>query len=198
MVPIVQQLQNALLQSSPSIASINAFRIRLNSLRKRFDYLKITSLHVVATILDPSTKLSFAEHSITDTSRHFTFDYSKSRQMVISYFIAKVKECDVMNIECHDSPGPSSPKILKLSDFSLRKTTIEVTNNKDSWKKLFECYLDTPEIPQSVDPIKFWSENSTFTEYRGFKHVLDIVVSCFWSLSGTIIQHLWPAHKQQA
>ena len=114
MVPIVQQLENALLQSFPSIASINAFRIRLlNSLRKRFDYLKITSLHVVATILDPSTKLSFAEHSITDTSRHFTFDYSKSRQMVISYFIAKVKECDVMNIECHDSSGPSSRKILK-------------------------------------------------------------------------------------
>ena len=145
MVPIIQQLENALLQSSPSKASINAFRIRLlNSLRKRFDYLKITSLHVVETILDPSTKLSFAEHSITDTSRHFTFDYSKSRQMVLSYFIAKVKECDVMNIECHDSSGPSSPKILKLSDFSLRKTTTEVTNNKDSWKKLFECYLDTP------------------------------------------------------
>ena len=62
-IPVVDSLENALIQARRENAAINALcECLLTSLERRFEYLLKSVIHQAATALDPRVKLSFTDH----------------------------------------------------------------------------------------------------------------------------------------
>lgn len=63
-IPVIDSLENALIEHTRDVASINALcEMLLTSLRKRFQYLLHSPIHQAATALDPRIKFSFTDHT---------------------------------------------------------------------------------------------------------------------------------------
>ena len=74
-IPVVDSLENPLIQVNRDNAAVNALCERLlTSLRRRFQYLLSSDIHQAATALDPRVKLSFTDHQ--RPSKEFVFSSS--------------------------------------------------------------------------------------------------------------------------
>ncbi len=90
LIPVIDSLENALLQTNRDNPAINAFCERLlTSLRRRFDYLLHSEIYQAATALDPRIKISFTDSQ--KEGKVFLFLRMKSKsQLNLASFPASV------------------------------------------------------------------------------------------------------------
>lgn len=147
-IPIVDSLENALMQSRSDTASINAlFQRLLTSLRGRFGYLLDSSIHKAATAIDPRVKLSFTDHH--KEGKVFIFS-SHDVEESIKCLIHLCPQVVSTTIE-----QPVLAKKAKLLDFSsISDHSYSGTMNEVE----IELQVSLDQSRVDINPIKFWAE----------------------------------------
>ena len=107
-IPVIDSLENALHSINWDAACINALCERLlNSLDKRFSYLLESRLHIAATALDPSVKLSFADNaSSTQPGKKFIFDSSLVKRKLKELLPSDVTNCRTQQLPQNTTKKP--------------------------------------------------------------------------------------------
>ena len=148
-IPVIDSLENALLCIDRSNPAINALCERLvTSLQQRFSYLLESSIHQVATLLDPSIKLSFTDHS--DERKFFVFSStevkSKARELLP---VEQTLTSSLAPVEASESPKSKKPKLM---DFS----TVTINTASTASCGELQHYLDQPVV--NVKAVEYWAE----------------------------------------
>ena len=151
LIPVIDSLENALLQIDRANPAINALCERLlSSLRRRFSYLLNSEIYLTATALDPQIKLSFTDNK---EGKFFIFSSSLVKQAVKS-LLPHPLPVNSPPAASNASLEPASKKI-KLLDFcsvsddgvSVKDIDVEVE---------LQTYFDQPRL-SDVNPITFWA-----------------------------------------
>jgi hypothetical protein len=138
-IPVIDSLENALKSINKDTASINALCESLtNSLEKRFSYLLDSSVHLAATALDPTIKLSFTDNN--KPGKKFTVDSSivkrKLQQMLPE------TEDNVLLV----SSEPEPSKKRRLLDFSSVSLDCSTCTSSSGLNIELQSYFDQPQI----------------------------------------------------
>lgn len=155
-IPVVDSLENALLDCRRDTACINALcESLLTSLRRRFKYLLHSPIHQAATALDPSIKLSFTDHDHRE-NKVFVFSSDDVKESVKSFLPRRSQS----RSNSADVPVPLQPaKKPRLLDFCSvsnqcsSRSTITTANDADIE---FQMYCEQPRL--DVDPLMFWAQ----------------------------------------
>ena len=147
-IPIIDSLENALMQSRSDMASINALCQRLlTSLRGRFGYLLDSPIHKAATAIDPRVKLSFTDHQ--KEGKVFIFSSHDVKESIKGL----IHLCpQVVSTTIEQPVLAKKPKLLdfsSISDHSHSGTMNDVEIE-------LQVYLDQSRV--DINPIKFWAE----------------------------------------
>ena len=165
-IPIVDSLENALMQTSGENAAINGFCERLlTSLRKRFQYVLTSDIYRAATALDPGTKLSFTDHENTERvgeGKFFLFSSIEVTQSIKSFLpVTEQQQTHHVPPVSHKSGSQPSNKRSRLMDFCSSGQvgdSAQLPKTVDTETEL-QAYLTQPLL--SIDPIKFWSQRKS-------------------------------------
>ena len=149
-IPVIDSLENALMQAKRDNAAVNALCERLlTSLRDRFQYLLSSDIHKVATALDPRKKLSFTDHQKPD--KVFVFTSS-----VVILSIKSLLPSDSQPVQASTStPSVNVEPTVKKAGYCSTSTSDDPASVNDVNTEL-QIYLDQPRL--DVLPIEFWTQ----------------------------------------
>ena len=159
LIPVIDSLENAMLQTNRDNPAINAFCERLlTSLRERFDYLLTSELYQASTVLDPRIKLSFTDSDNPNDKKHFLFSSSVVKQSVLSLLPHRPQPIHLSSttamVPLNTSSEPATKK-RRLLDFCSISDDTRLAKTIDAEAEL-QTYLDQPRL--DIKPITFWSE----------------------------------------
>ena len=152
-IPVVDSLENALESINKDTASINALcECLLNSLVRRFSYLLQSSVHLAATALDATIKLSFIDN--TKPGKKFVFDSSIVKRKLKQLLPESAVDVQVNPVSLQPEPA----KKRRLLDFISVSLDVCSTYSSGLDNEL-QSYFDQPRV--KTDPIQFWFERNT-------------------------------------
>ena len=150
-IPVVDSLENALIQVNRDNAAVNALCERLlTSLRRRFQYLLSSDIHQAATALDPRVKLSFTDHQ--RPSKEFVFSSSGVKLSIKSLLPPDPPPTPTYASTSTSSvsvppPPKKKPRLLEfcsISDDEASAVTLNDVNTE------LQSYFDQPRV--DADP----------------------------------------------
>lgn len=167
-IPVIDSLENAIYSINRDAPSINALCERLlNSLDTRFSYLLESPLHLAATALHPTVKLSFTDNaSYTAPRKKFVCNSTLVNRKLKELLPSDHNANPLLTSSQHRRITPSSasgsrdynttkkPKLLDYSSVSLDAVP---TTSSGAHTEL-QSYFDQPRI--RVDPVQFWAERN--------------------------------------
>ena len=154
-IPVIDSLENALLQTNRDNTAVNAFcEALLTSLKRRFGFLLDSKLFQAATALDPAIKLSFTDHH--QDNKFFVFSSDDVTQAVKSLLPSYNQPQPSLRIQqAAEQMDPAPSKKKRLMDFSSisDESCMSTINDIDTE---IQAYFDQPRI--STDTLKFWTQ----------------------------------------
>ena len=163
LIPVIDSLENALIQTRREKVAINALCERLlNSLRTRFSCLLQSKLYQAATALDPRIKLSFTDNE--KEGKVFLFSSNVVKQSIKSLLPPQLVEQDN-----RQPTFPTTRTVTAMSEPTAKKTRLldfcsicesdesRVVKTLDFDTEL-QTYFDQPRFDMDTNPIKFWTE----------------------------------------
>ena len=154
-IPVVDSLENALLQTNHENAAVNAFcEALLTSLKRRFCFLLDSKLFQAATALDPAIKLSYTDHH--QDNKFSIFSSDNVIQAVKSLLPSYSQPQPSLRIQQAGNQIDLAPsKKKRLMDFSSisDESCTSTINNIDAE---IQAYFDQPRI--STDTLKFGTQ----------------------------------------
>ena len=158
-IPVVDSLENALLQANRDNSAVNAFcEALLTSLRRRFGFLLTSKLFQAATALDPSVKLSFTGCH-PEGSKYFIFSSIDVIQAINSLLPSSDGQSSASSSISQDFVHPNPTKKRKLMDFSSISGDAEYTSHANNTTTTeLQAYFDQPRLSNDVDMLSFWAQ----------------------------------------
>ena len=118
LIPVIDSLENELLQTNRENAVINAFCERLLSrLRTRFHYLLNSKIYQAATALDPRIKLSFTDNQ--KEGKYFLFSSSAIKHSIKSQLPLHPPQVNYQPTSPNASSEPTTKKVRLLESCSI-------------------------------------------------------------------------------
>ena len=118
-IPVLISLESALSMFTAKTVSATALNnALLHALRTRFHEILYSVIHIIATILDPSVKLSFTR---TDKRNCFSFDLEACKKRATAFLITlnDTQEIRIHGSTAHDSTAhgaqPAQPRLKTVS-----------------------------------------------------------------------------------
>ena len=121
-------------QRQPSLNAVK--EALLNSIRKRFNFIKTSEIHIIATVLDPCARLTFCGN----LSTHFYFHITRCREI----FIRKLRDCDLTNNNIVDDAPISIPSGSRKRLFDFADT---IPQPVSTLKSRATVYLSSETVP---------------------------------------------------
>ena len=144
-IPLLILLERGLVSMPRTQPSLNAVKeALLNSIRKRFNSMKTSEIHIIATMLDPCAKLTFCGN----LSTHFYFDITRCRDI----FIRKLRDCDLTNTNIVDDAPISIPSGSRKGLFDFADTIPQPVSTLESRAT---AYLSSETVP-ACNVVEFW------------------------------------------
>ena len=151
-IPVIDSLENALIQADRTNPAVNALSERLlTSLRERFQFLLHSEVYQAAAALDPHVKLTFTDTDNPASEKVFVFSSSLVKQSIYSLIPVDQPQYSVTRALSQPASPPKKTRLLDFSSFSKDRVAKDMSADTE-----LQTFLDQPRL--DVNPITFWSE----------------------------------------